>query len=559
MNTPSKTLAPVDILCVGAGFAGLYAVYTLRNAGWNVAGYEAGDGVGGTWYWNTYPGARCDIESVYYSYSFSDELQQEWDWSERFATQPEILRYLNHCADRFDLRRSFTFNTRVVEATWLVNESMWDVRFSTGESRRTRYLVSGVGPLSTPTGLDLPGFDDFDGITVTTGEWDLPLDDLADKRVAVIGTGSSAVQCIPLIAKVAKHVTVFQRTPNYVMPARNAPLSDEVRAAVKSDYGNIRELCRYSTIGVPDREVTDAAFDVSEEERNRRYDEAYERSGFIDGVGNEFTDLLTSVGANETAAEYLRSKVREIVTDPATASLLEPRFHPLGAKRSCFGTDYYETFNRRNVDLVSLRKESLEKISAGAIVTTSNTYPIDALVVATGFDAFTGSLFALDLRTSDGLTLREAWADGVRTYLGIMSAGFPNFFMIGGPQSPGLASNFVVTIEQAVDWVAALLNTCRVSSNDVVQATIAAQDDWVNTTESTVNETLYATTDSWYRGSNVAGKPSTFLGYVGGVGTYRRICEDIAAAGYPGLRLTAAHADGEGRQACAMYPPTLQS
>ncbi|CAL9371041.1 Phenylacetone monooxygenase [Streptomyces sp. enrichment culture] len=535
--TDTRSTAPVvDVLCIGAGFSGLYSAYKAAEQGWTVAGYETAPDVGGTWYWNTYPGARCDVESVYYSYSFSEELQQEWTWSERFAPQAEILRYINHVADRFDLRRHFRFNTKVVAADWLPDERLWELTLDSGDTRRGRYLLAGSGGLSTPKDFDVPGLENFAGLTVSTSRWTISLDELAGKRVAVIGTGSSGVQCIPLIAEVAAHLTVFQRTPNYVFPARNAPIPAETVAGIKKNYPAIREECRQSPGGIPDRPVTDRAFDVSDEERRERYERAYERSGFL-GVGAEFADLLTDPEANETAAEFVRQKIRQIVRDPRTASLLEPRFHPLGAKRSCFGTDYYETFNRPNVSLVSLRDEPISTMTSGSIVTEGGSYDVDAIVLAIGFDAFTGPLYALNVKTPQAGRLQDAWRDGVRTYLGIMTAGFPNFFMIGGPQSPALASNVVVTIEQAVDWITDLIAHAKEEGGDVVEATPEAQDDWVNITEATVNQTLYATTDSWYRGSNVTGKPATFLGYVGGVGKYRRMCAEIAKRGYPGIRI----------------------
>ncbi|MBF6088426.1 flavin-containing monooxygenase [Nocardia cyriacigeorgica] len=530
------TPQPLDVICVGAGFSGLYVAYQAEQHDWSFAGFETAPDVGGTWYWNTYPGARCDVESIYYSYSFSEELQQEWTWSERFAPQPEILRYLNHVADRFDLRKYFTFNTKVTSGRWLPGEHLWEVTLDSGEVHRCRYLISGAGGLSTPKDFDVPGIENFTGITVSTSRWTIPLDDLAGKRVAVIGTGSSAVQAIPHIAAVAEHLTVFQRTPNYVFPARNAPLAPEDVERVKRDYAAIREECRHSPGGIPDRPVTDKAFDVSDEERLRRYEQAYERSGF-QGVGAEFTDLLTDPEANKTATDFFCGKIREIVHDPKTAALLEPRFHPLGAKRSVFGTDYYETFNRPNVSLVSLREQPIETMTGDSIVTSAGNYEVDAIVLGIGFDAFTGPLFGLNLSSQDSGSLQRAWSDGVRTFLGIMTAGFPNFFMIGGPQSPAIVSNVIVTIEQAVDWITDLIEHARAEGVEVIEATPEAQDEWVTICEDVVGKTLYATTDSWYRGSNVVGKPSTFLGYVGGVGKYRRMCTELAQRGYPGVLL----------------------
>ncbi|UGT55222.1 flavin-containing monooxygenase [Nocardia asteroides] len=536
-STPSPEI--VDVIGVGAGFTGLYLAHRLTTAGWSFAGFEAGPSVGGTWFWNTYPGARCDVESIYYSYSFDEALQQEWTWSQRFAPQAEILSYIEDVADRFDLRRHFTFNTRVVASTWNSADRLWEVELDNGEIRRGRYLISGAGGLSTPKDFDVPGLSHFAGLTVSTSRWNISLDDLAGKRVAVIGTGSSGVQAIPLIAEVAEHLTVFQRTPNYVMPARNAELTPEQVAAVKDNYVGLREQCRHSPGGIPDRPVTDNAFDVSDEERRRRYEAAYERSGF-QGVGGEFADLLFDVEANRTASEFIHDKIREIVRDPATAERLVPKYHPLGAKRSVFGTGYYETYNRPNVSLVSLREESIETMTDNAIVTSAGTYEVDAIVLAIGFDAFTGPLYGLNLTGASGKKLQEVWGDGIRSYLGIMAADFPNFFMVAGPLSPALASNVVVSIEQAVDWIADLIEHGRDNGATLIEATPEAEREWVDITEWTVSQTLYATTDSWYRGSNVEGKPNTFLGYLGGVGKYRRMCTEIAKRGYPGVAI-----DGE--------------
>ena len=542
MNSTSTTdtgIVDVDVVGVGAGFTGLYLSHRLTSAGWTFAGFEAGPSVGGTWFWNTYPGARCDVESIYYSYSFDEDLQQEWTWSQRFAPQAEILRYIEHVADRFDLRRHFTFNTRVVGATWNPADRLWEVQLDNGETSRGRYLISGAGGLSTPKDFDVPGLANFEGLQVSTSRWNISLADLAGKRVAVIGTGSSGVQAIPLIAQVAKHVTVFQRTPNYVMPARNSELPPEQVRLIKGEYPAIREECRHSLGGIPERPVADKAFDVSDEERQRRYEAAYELSGF-NGVGAEFVDLITDIDANRTASEFIHDKIREIVKDPATAELLVPKYHPLGAKRSCFGTDYYETFNRPNVSLVSLRDEPIETMTANAIVTSKDTYEADVIVLAIGFDAFTGPLYGLGLTGASGRKLQDVWRNGVRTYLGMMTSDFPNFFMVAGPQSPALASNVVMSIEQSVDWIADLLEHARDAGATIVEATVEGQNDWVDITEETVAATLYATTDSWYRGSNVEGKPNTFLGYLGGVGKYRRMCTEIAKRGYPGVEI-----DGE--------------
>lgn len=524
----------VDVVCVGAGFAGLYTCYRLVREGFSVAGFEAADGVGGTWRWNRYPGARCDIESHVYSYSFSEELQQEWRWSERYASQPEILRYLEHVADRFDLLRHFTFNTRVVGATWLEVEKLWSVELDSGRRQLARFLISCVGVLSTTKTPDIPGFEDYSGRTVVTGTWDIDLEELAGKRVGVIGTGSSAVQCIPLIADVATEVTVFQRTPNFVMPARNAPVEEEWDRWVKARYPEIRAKASSSNLGIPEDEPTMSAFDVSEQERMRLYAEAYKISG-LTSVGSVFKDLLRSKEANETAAEFLRGKVRETVTDPVVAEALLPKYHAFGAKRTCFGTNYYETFNRENVNLVNLRATPITTAVSNGIYTTSDEYELDVIVLATGFDAVTGSILRMNVATSTGETLVEAWEGGPRTYLGLMTSGFPNFFMIIGPQSPSIFSNVAVSVEQHVDWVADLLTHMRSTNQVTVDAEPTAEDAWGKRVEEAVSGTLYASTDSWYRGSNIEGKPNSILGFVGGVGVYRQICDEVARDSYRGF------------------------
>jgi cation diffusion facilitator CzcD-associated flavoprotein CzcO len=447
-------------------------------------------------------------------------------------------------ADRFDLRRHFTFVVSVVSATWSEEEALWTVGLDSGSVCRGRYLISAVGCLSTAKEPDIPGIGKFAGRRVATSSWDLPLEEVDGKRVAVIGTGSSGVQCIPLLAERARHLTVFQRTPNYVMPARNAPLEPEFSRQIKEKYRALRTLCRYSSRGFPELLRTDKAFDVSEEERLRRYEAGYLVSGFT-SVGDEFVDLLTDEAANETAANFLREKVDEIVADPVTASLLEPRYHAYGAKRTCFGTGYYETYNRPDVDLVSLRHEPIVTVTEHGVLTTDRTVDADILVLATGFDAVTGSLLNLGITTSSGRSLAEEWAGGPRTYLGIASEGFPNFFMVGGPQSPSILSNFVVSIEQHVDWIAGLLAYAGDHGVDRIEAERAAQDDWVCLVDKVVGETLYATTESWYRGSNVEGKPQSFLAYAGGVGKYRCLCDDVAAEGYRGFALGKSEPAGE--------------
>jgi cation diffusion facilitator CzcD-associated flavoprotein CzcO/acetyl esterase/lipase len=534
----------LGVVVVGAGFAGLYALHRLRGLGFATKVIESADDVGGTWYWNRYPGARCDIESIDYSYSFDPELQAEWRWSERYATQPEILRYLGHVADKHDLRRDILFSTCVQSATWDGQASRWRVRTDRGDELRCRFYVMATGCLSLPKTPDVEGVDRFKGETYYTGRWPHTGVDFSGKRVAVIGTGSSGIQSIPIIAQQAAELTVFQRTPNFSRPAHNGPVSAAKKAAFDADPATYREAARWSRAGVPAEPGMVRAFQVSEEERLAKYEEAYE-SGDLLALSVTFADIGSSPEANETVCEFMRGKIRAIVHDPDTAETLCPKDHFYGTKRPCLDTGYFETFNLPHVRLVDLRTDPIRTITEKGIDTASRSFAFDAIVFATGFDAMTGALVAVDITGQDGLTLARKWADGPRTYLGLMTTGFPNFFTITGPGSPSVLSNMVVSIEQHVDWLAGCLVHMRAEHLDVVEPTPVAEAGWVQHVNDCAEITLYPRANSWYMGANVPGKPRVFLPYVGGVDRYRRTCDEVVGRDYLGFAF-----DGPGGARC---------
>jgi cyclohexanone monooxygenase len=534
--------AAFDVVVVGAGFAGLYMLHKLRGMGYSARVFEAGDGVGGTWYWNRYPGARVDIESQEYSYSFSEALEMEWEWTERYATQPELLRYINHVADRFDLRRDIQLETRVLSAIFDEASSRWTVTTSKGDRISAKYCVMATGCLSVPKDVDLPGAADFKGPTYHTGRWPHEGVDFTGKRVAVIGTGSSAIQSIPQIARQAAELTVFQRTPNFSLPAHNAPADRSVFEAWRANREANREKQRTSAFGsvmVADTEIS--ALDVSDAERREIYEACWATGGF--SLVGAFSDLLSNKAANDTASDFVREKIRGIVKDPKVAEKLLPTNHPIVTKRPCVDTGYFETFNRDNVALVDLTETPIETITPTGVRTSEREYPVDAIVMAIGFDAMTGALGAIDIRGRGGLALKDKWADGPRTYLGLTIAGFPNLFIVTGPGSPSVLSNMLVSIEQHVDWITdcmAWLGERQVAS---IEATEQAETAWVEHVNAVANDTLYPLANSWYMGANVPGKARVFMPYIGGVGAYRETCSEVAAKGYEGFALTSpAHA-----------------
>ena len=537
MSASTSEPAKFDAIVVGAGVGGLYAIYRLRKLGLAVRAFEAGGGVGGTWYWNRYPGCRCDVESMEYSYSFSDELQQEWQWPERYGTQPEILRYINHVADRFDLRRDIEFNTRVKEAAFDSKTNSWTVKTDKGDAATARFCIIATGNLSTPRTPNYLGLESFKGKWYHTGLWPHEGVDFTGLRVGVIGTGSSGVQSIPIIAKQAKHLYVFQRTANFSLPARNAPMDPDKESAHKAQYPQRRRAAFDTPFGIAGYPApVKSALDATEEERTRAYDTKWAEGGSISFLYS-FTDLLVNKDSNETAAEFVRRKIRATVKDPRTAELLCPNDHPIGTKRLILDTDYYETYNRDNVTLVDIRSKPIEEITPAGLRTASAEYALDAIVFATGFDAMTGAMKEIDIHTDAGILVREKWEHGPRTYLGIMIAGFPNLFMVTGPQSPGVKSQMILACEQHVDWIADCLQYLRDHGFSRIEAEEDAEDGWVQHNNEVADRTLYPLANSWYVGANIPGKPRVFMPYVGGVAAYKKKCDEVAAKGYEGFRL----------------------
>ena len=527
----------LDAIVVGAGFAGMYMLHRLRGLGLSARVFETGDGVGGTWYWNRYPGARCDVESMEYSYSFSEELQQEWEWTERYPSQPEILRYANHVADRFDLRKDIRFETRVTRAAYDETANLWQVETDRGDRVSARYLITAVGCLSAARVPDFPGRDSFRGPSYHTGRWPHEGVDLTGRRVAVVGTGSSGIQAIPVIAAQAAHVTVFQRTPNYSVPAWNRPMEPEYAGWVKDNYAGIRQTMRTSHAGLMGAPNPASALEVAEEERRREFEARWAKGG-ISFLGS-FGDIALNPESNEIAAEFVRERIREIVDDPEVAERLSPRDHPIGSKRICVDTGYYATYNRPNVTLVDVRRAPIEEITPSGVRTAEAEYEADVIVYATGYDAMTGPLLALDITGKGGLALRRKWEAGPRTYLGVMTAGFPNLFTVTGPGSPSVLSNMMVSIEQHVDWIAGCVADLRERGVSTIDADPVAEDAWTAHVNEIAGYTLFTRADSWYLGANIPGKPRVFMPYVGGVGAYRERCDQVAAGGYEGFVLSA--------------------
>ena len=531
-----KSTTDVDVVIVGAGFAGMYELVRMRRAGFSAVVLETADDVGGTWYWNRYPGARCDILSVDYSYSWDPELQDEWTWSERYAAQPEILRYAQFVADKHDLRRDMRFNTRVTSAVWNDETNRWTIHTDKGDDLSCRYYIMATGCLSMPKVPDIEGTDRFTGEVYFTSTWPHDGVDFTGKRVAVIGTGSSAVQSIPLIAAEADQLTVFQRTPNFSIPARNGPISDERMAAYRADPEAYREEARHSAAGVPREIPLEGALMVSEEERNARYEAMWE-AGELLGVTGTFSDTLANAESNDTLRQFIHDKIRSIVDDPEVAEALCPTNHYVGTKRACLDTNYYETYNLPHVRLVNIRKDPITTITETGIDTAGESFEFDAIVFATGFDAMTGAIVGVDITGRDGLTLKEKWAHGPVTYLGLMTKGFPNLFMITGPGSPSVLSNMMVSIEQHVDWISDTLEYLRDHDLETIEPTELAETKWVEHNNKFADLTLMPTANSWYMGVNVPGKPQVFLPYPGGVGRYRATCDEVIERDYLGFVL----------------------
>lgn len=533
MADPTRPIETLDVVVVGAGFAGLCMLHRLRGLGLTARVFEAGSGVGGTWFWNRYPGARCDVESLEYSYQFSDELQQEWEWTERYASQPEILRYLNHVADRFDLRRDIVLRTRVASAVFDEAADRWVVRTDAGDTVSARFFIMATGCLSSTNTPEIPGRDTFAGPMLHTGRWPHEPVDFTGRRVAVIGTGSSAIQAIPLIAEQAAHLTVFQRTANFSVPAQNRPLAPDEQRAVKRDYADLRSRGAQMAFGFDTRSSELSALAVSAAERQAEYEDRWAQGG-LPFLGS-YADMLFDRAANATAADFIRGKIRALVRDPAVADVLTPK-GIVGCKRLCSDTDYFATFNRPNVTLVDIAADPIAAITERGVRTAAAFHEVDCIVFATGFDAMTGPLLRVDIRGTGGRTLREKWAEGPRTYLGLSSAGFPNFFIITGPGSPSVLSNMVPSIEQHANWIAACVAWMTARGLRRIEASPAAEDAWVAHVNEVADATLYPSCNSWYLGANIPGKPRVFMPYLG-FPAYVQKCAEVAAAGYEGFAL----------------------
>ncbi|ORI27330.1 NAD(P)/FAD-dependent oxidoreductase [Rhodococcus sp. 1168] len=537
------TRTNVDVVVVGAGLAGLYAMHKFRGQGLAVQGFEAASGVGGTWYFNRYPGARCDVESVDYSYSFDEDLQQEWDWSERYATQPEILAYLEHVADRFDLRSGFEFDTRVVSATFDEQAAQWNIVTDKGDKVTARFCVLATGALSTTNLPNIPGRDSFGGEILHTGDWPRTGVDFAGKRVGVIGTGSSGIQSIPLIAEEAATLHVFQRTPNFSVPASNRPLDEETRREQKATYAERRRKSWASGGGSPFVSNPKSALEVPAEEREAEFEQYWELGGVL--FAKTFADQMSDIAANDLARDFAERKIRSVIEDQALADVLIPTDHPIGSKRIVTDSGYFATYNRDNVTLVNLREAPITAIDETGIATGDAHYDLDMIVFATGFDAITGSLDRIDIRGRDGVLLREKWAAGPQTLQGIAAPGFPNLFVVTGPGSPGVLANMVLGSEQHVNWIADAIAYLDNNDYAVIEASEQAAADWMAECAAVAAKTLFPQANSWYMGANIEGKPRVFMMYAGGFGNYGKKLAEAAAAGYKGFELSALAASQE--------------
>lgn len=528
----------VDAVVVGAGFAGLYMLKRLRDAGLSVVVMERGAGVGGTWYWNRYPGARCDVESPHYSYSFDEELEQDWDWSERYPAQPELLRYLNHVADRFELRPDIRLETNVESAAFDESVGVWTVR-STGpdgpQVTRAKYCVMATGCLSNSSIPAFDGLEDFTGAVYHTGDWPAESVDLTGKRVAVIGTGSSGIQAIPEVAKQAEQLFVLQRTANYSVPALNGPLDQQMWQDIKDNYREVRQLARQTPTGLPYPPSSELATESGEQHRRQVFEDHWTLGGFR--IGACFADIPVSQAANDALASFIHSKIDQIVDDPDVAEALKPDDHPVGSKRICVDTDYYATFNKEHVELVNVRDEPIQAITPRGLRTASREIEVDVIVFATGFDAMTGALLQMDIRGRGGEELRTHWEAGPKTYLGLSVTGFPNMFIVAGPGSPSVLANVVTAIEQHVEWIGSHIEYLQ-KNQLVSEARQEFEDEWVDHVNEAAHSTLLVNANSWYLGANIPGKPRVFMPYVGGVANYGARIEEVAAQNYRGFQLT---------------------
>ena len=523
-----------DVIIVGAGFAGMYLLHRCRQLGLTARVWEAGGGVGGTWYWNRYPGARCDVESMQYSYQFDDALQQEWDWSEHYSPQPEILRYAEHVAERYALLDGIDFERRVRTARYDEAAASWTLESDSGESVTARICVMATGCLSVPNWPKIDGYDQFEGVLHHTALWPPGGVDVAGKRVAVIGTGSSAIQSIPHIAAAAESVTVFQRTPNYSIPAHNRPMDATYAADIKAEYSQLRARAKQAMPGIDGRYNTGTAMEASEEERLSEYERRWQEGGLLFMAA--YSDLMFDQSANDSLVKFVHNKIRSIVHDQDVAELLCPE-NIIGGKRLCVDSNYYETFNRPNVTLIDVAEQPVSAINAGGVRIGETQYDVDVIVIATGFDAMTGALTNIDIRGKADVSLRNRWRNGPSSYLGLAMVDFPNLFTVTGPGSPSVFTNMLPTIEQHVEWITDCIAHLQSGNYTSIEATADAQTAWWEHVQEVANLGLKQTTDSWYVGANVDGKARVFMPYYGGFPGYCAKCEEVVANGYEGFAL----------------------
>ena len=525
-----------DVLVVGAGFAGIYMLYKLKENGFSAAILETGSGIGGTWYWNRYPGARCDVDNMFYSYSFDEKLDLEWTWSERYPTQPEILEYANYVVERYDLSADIHLNSRVLSARYQEDGHSWLLQVEDSRHFSSRFVVMATGCLSAANQPAFPGTGTFNGRLYHTGHWPKEKIDFTGRRVGVVGTGSSGVQVIQEVAKVAQNLTVFQRTPSYVVEAFNHRLTERDRAYFREHHRELRSAAKETFGGFSNIANDQSALSVSHEECQQKFEKAWQAGG--NSLLVSFNDLVFSSDANKLAQDFVRDKIRATVKDRETAQKLTP-YHTIGCKRLCLGSNYYETYNQQNVSLIQLDENGIQRVMPSGVVANGTEFELDDLVLATGFDAMTGALAKINIEGKDGLTLREAWAAGPRTYLGLMTHSFPNFFTVTGPGSPSVLSNMLPTIEHHVDWIGDCLSYLRERELKVIEADLDAQDNWVEHGNHVAAGTLRYACSSWYLGANVPGKPRVFMPYIGGMPKYRKICENVVSNGYQGFTLRA--------------------
>ena len=533
MNQHNEEL---DVIIVGAGFSGLYMLYKMRKMNLKALVIERASDAGGTWFWNRYPGARCDIESIEYSYSFSDELQQEWNWSNRYSDQSEILDYINYVVKKFNLKENIVFNTSVKSATFDENLKNWIVE-TDSKSYSSKFCVMATGTLSSIKQPNFDGLENFKGDWYVTGEWPHEKLDFTSKKVAIIGTGSSAVQSIPVIAEEAKNLTVFQRSPNYTIPANNRPLTEKELSNAKSSYDQIREKAKYTRAGIgynqfEERKLLDLSSEEIKKELNNRW-----KIGGQEIFTAGFTDVGVNVEANKIVADFVKSKIKEIVKDPNVAELLSPE-DAIGCKRLCADTNYFETYNRENVELIDLNSNPINSITENGILTKNKEFKFDTIIFATGFDAMTGALQAIDITGKNGKKLKQVWKDGPKSFLGLLINGFPNLFTVTGPGSPSVLTNMMVAIEQHVEWISDCINFLSKSNLNEVEADELFQIEWMDHIEEVAKNTLRYTCNSWYVGANVPGKKRVFMPYAGGFGKYREKCDEIAENNYSILRIS---------------------